>query len=101
MDCSHCEYDIETRTEYFELHHHQAGDDAVLQHRFCSDDCLQEYLARQTQKFPSRIVVAKSTAPASDADEPQTRLFEGRGYCAGGSSISASTSSTLFSLRSL
>jgi hypothetical protein len=47
MDCSHCEYDIETRTEYFELHHHQqARDDAVLQHRFCSDDCLQEYLAR-------------------------------------------------------
>jgi hypothetical protein len=46
MDCSHCEYDIETRTEYFELHHQQARDDAVLQHRFCSDDCLQEYLAR-------------------------------------------------------
>lgn len=41
MDCSHCDHGIDERAEYFELHH-QAGSDAVLQHIFCSPECLRE-----------------------------------------------------------
>lgn len=42
MDCSHCDHGIDERAEYFELHHHQAGSDAVLQYTFCSPECLHE-----------------------------------------------------------
>lgn len=42
MGCSHCDHEIDQRTEYFELHHHQGGSAPALQHTFCSADCLRE-----------------------------------------------------------
>ena len=45
MGCFHCNDGIEKETGYFELHHHQAGSDAILQHTFCSSECLREYVS--------------------------------------------------------
>lgn len=42
MDCSACDHSIDERGEYFELHHHQAGSNGVLQHTFCCSECLRE-----------------------------------------------------------
>ncbi|NEU57905.1 hypothetical protein [Halorussus sp. MSC15.2] len=47
MVCFHCGDTIDRTTEHFELHHHQSGSDPILQHRFCSCECLNEYLPDQ------------------------------------------------------
>ncbi|UPV98811.1 hypothetical protein M0R88_09730 [Halorussus gelatinilyticus] len=43
-DCFHCDGKIDRTTEHFEPHHYQPDSDPILQHTFCSGECLREYI---------------------------------------------------------